>query len=97
MKRISTNVTVFNRFSAWALLEHSTRKDPSLNLLVLLRVLAIAWKRFCIAKGDSLLRGSYSLADDRKTNLGQLSFIKKGSLTESESTPSFGLFRLTFL
>ena len=35
---LSINLFVQSRFWAWALLPHSTRKDPSLNLLMLLRV-----------------------------------------------------------
>ena len=73
----STNVTVFNRFSAWALLEHSIRKDQSLSLLLLLRAPAIAWRPFCTVKEDSFLRGFSWLTDVRTTNLGQLSFVKK--------------------
>ena len=86
-----TNVTVFNRFSALGLLEHPTRKDPSLSLLVLLRVPAIAWKPFCTVKGDSLLRGFSSLADVRTTNMGQLSFLRKVcylSLSPSHHLPT---------
>ena len=84
----STKLTVLSRFSAWVFLKHSTRKDPSLNLLVLLRVLAIAWKPFYTAKGDSLLNGRSSLADLTTINLGQLSFVRKSLLAVSESESS---------
>ena len=54
----STKLTVFSRFSAWVLLEHSTRNDPSLNLLVLLRDAAINWKTFCTELTASVLKKS---------------------------------------
>ena len=66
------NLFVRSRFWAWALLPHSTRKDPSLNLLMLLRVPATAWKPFWTANGDSLLSGRSSLDDSTTRNLGQL-------------------------
>ena len=67
----SVNKSVRSRFWSWALLPHSTRKDPSLNLLMLLRVPATVWKPFWTAKGDSLLSGRSSL-DSTTRNLGQL-------------------------
>ena len=36
-------------------------------------------------EGRKLAQSLSSLADDRTTNLGQLSFVKKGSSSESES------------
>ena len=78
----------FSILCTWVFLEHFTRKDPSLNLLVLLRVPAIAWKPFCTAQGDSLLNGRSSLADLTTIKLGQLSFVRKSSLSVSESESS---------
>ena len=43
---------------------------------------------FCTVKGDSLLKGVSSLADVITMNLGQVSIVTKGSLTEAESTSS---------
>ena len=63
------NLFVQSRFWAWALLPHSTRKDPSLNLLMLLGVPATAWKPFWIAKGDSLLSGRSSKMTPRLETL----------------------------
>ena len=63
-----------------------TRKDPSLNLLMLLRVPATAWNHFWTAKGDSLLSGRSSLNDSTTRNLGQLLLVlQKDSLSESAS------------
>ena len=87
----SAKLTVFSRFSAWVFHEHSTRKDQSFNLLVLLRVPAIAWKPFCTAKGDSLLKGCSSLANLTTMNLGQLSFVRKISSSDFESESESGL------
>ena len=53
-------------------LAHSTRKDPFLNLLMLLRVPATAWKPFWTAKGNSLFSGRSSLDDSMTRNHGQL-------------------------
>ena len=92
----STKLTVFSRFSALILLEHSTRKDPSLQLLVLFRVTAIAWNPFCTAKGDSLLNFFSSLAYLTTMNLGQLSFVRKSSLSDSESESESGLVLLFY-
>ena len=85
---LSTKCSVFNKFIAWAVWLHSTRKEPSLNLLIFFRVPAIAWKPFCTAKGDSLFRGRSSLADFINRNLGQVSHVKNCSLSEfvSDST-----------
>ena len=68
----SVNKSVRSRFWAWALLPHSTRKDQSLNLLMLFRVPATTWKPFWTANGDSLLNGRSSLDDSTTRNLGQL-------------------------
>ena len=48
-------------------------------------------------EGRQLAQRFSSLADVRTTNLGQLSFVKKSSLSESESKSSSGRVRLTFL
>ena len=66
------------------------------NLLVLLRVPAVAWKPFCTAKGDSLLSGFSSLADVRTIYLRQLSLVMNKSVSESESSSS-GLVRFIHL
>ena len=52
---------------------------------MLFRVPAIAWKPFCIAKGDSLLRADSSLAEFITKYLGQFSLLIYSSLSESES------------
>ena len=57
---LSTNRVILRRPIACDFLAHSTRKDPSLNLLMLLRVPATAWNPFWTAKGDNLLSGRSS-------------------------------------
>ena len=52
---LSINRFVRSRFWAWALLPHSTKKEPSLSLLMFFRVPAMAWKPFWTAKRDNLL------------------------------------------
>ena len=69
---LSTNWAVLRRPITCDFLAHSTRKDPSLNLLMLLRVPATTWKPFWTAKGDSLLSGRSSLDDSMTRNRGQL-------------------------
>ena len=89
---LSTNRVVLRRPIACNFLAHSSRKEPYLNLLRLLRVPAIAWKPFWIANGDSLLGGKSSLDDSTTRNLGQLLLVlQKRSLLESVSeSGSFG-------
>ena len=83
---LSTNRVVLRRPIACDFLAHSTRKDPALNLLMLLRVPATAWNPFWTAKGDSLLRGRSSLDDSTTRNLGQLlQELYERSLSESVS------------
>ena len=48
-------------------------------------------------EGRQLARGFSSLADDGTTNRGRVTFVKKGSLSESESESSSGLVRSTCL
>ena len=95
---LSMNRVVVRRPTACDFLVYSTRKEPSLNLLMLLRVLAIAWNPFWITKGDSLLRGRSSLDDSTTRNHGQLLLVlQKCSLLESVSE-SWSLFHnLLFL
>ena len=83
----STDFTVSKRFVACAFRPHSSTKEPSLSLLMLFRVPAIAWKPFCKAKGDSLLRSdSFTCYRQVITKyLGQLSSFMYSSLPESES------------
>ena len=72
---LSTNRVVLRRPIACDFLAHSTgctRKDPSLNLLMHLRVPATAWNPFWTAKGDSLFSGRSSLDDSTTRNHGQL-------------------------
>ena len=69
---LSTNQVVLRRPIACDFLACSTRKDRSLNLLILLRVPATAWKPFWTAKGNSLLSGRSSFDDSTTRNLGQL-------------------------
>ena len=84
--RQSTNRVVFRRPIACSVLVHSTRKVPSLNFLMLLRVLVIALNLFWIAKGDSLLSGRLSLYSSMTRNLGQFAFVSvKHSISESVS------------
>ena len=51
---LTAKVTVLIRFSACVLLEHTTRKGPSLNLLVLLRILAICLEALLHLEGGPL-------------------------------------------
>ena len=87
---------VLRRPTACGFLAYSTRKEPSLNLLVLFRVPAIARNPFWITKGKSLLSGRSSLDDSTTRNLGQfvLVFVKH-SMSESVSVSwSLSLRRL---
>ena len=86
----STKLVVFNRLITWAFRLRLTRKEPSRNLFVLLWVPAIAWKPYCMAKGDSLCREASTLADFTTRNLGH---VTKRSYSESESV----FFSLSFL
>ena len=82
----SKNWVVLRRPITCSFLAHSTRKDPSLNLSMLLRVPATAWNPFWMAKGDNLLRGRLTLADSTTRNLGQLAVVsRKLSFSESVS------------
>ena len=70
---LSTNQVVLRRPIACNFLAHSTRKDPSLNHLMLLRVLATTSNPGLLhSKGHSLLSGGSSLDDSTTRNLGQL-------------------------
>ena len=95
---LSTNRVVVRRPTACDFLAYSTRNEPTLNLLMLLRVPAITWNPFWITKGDSLLRGRSSLDDSTTRNHGQLLLVlQKHSLLESMSE-SWSLFHnLLFL
>ena len=93
---LSTNLTVFSKISAWVLFRHSTRKQPSRSLLVLFRVPAIAWKPFCTAKGESLLRKRFSSLPFMIKTRDQLLRLMKFSLSESVSV-SFRLLLLGVL
>ena len=51
----------------------------------------------CTSKGDSLLNGRSSLADLTTINFGQLSFVRKSSLSVSDSESSSLLVLFVFL
>ena len=87
---LSTKWFVWSRFWAWALLPHSTKKEPSVSLLILFRLLAITWKPFWIAKGDSFCKGRSSFADLTIINFGHFFFslFEKISFSESVSVSS---------
>ena len=83
---INESSGILRRPIACDFLAHSIRKDPSLNLLMLLRVPATAWNPFWTAKGDSVLSGRSSLDDSTTRNLGLLLIVfQKRSLSESVS------------
>ena len=58
---LSTNQVVLRRPITCDFLAYSAKKDPSLNLLMLLRVPATTWKPFWTAKGNSYSVGGRHL------------------------------------
>ena len=95
---LSMNRMVLRRPVACNFLAHSTRKDPSFNLLMLLKVQATAWNPFWTAMGNSLLSGRSSLDNSTTRNLGQLLLVLQKRLLSEYVSESWSLSRnLLFL
>ena len=88
---LSTNQVVLRRPITCDFQVHSTRNDPSLNLLMLLRVPATAWNHFWTAKGNSLLSGKLSLDDSTTRNSGQLLLVLQKCLLSATVSESWSL------
>ena len=95
---IPAKVLALRRFSAWALVAHSTKSCPDRSFLTSFTVPVIPNMPLCMANGDSLEIGLSESADSMIMNRGQCSLLGtvKGSLStesyESESNLTNFLF-----
>ena len=93
---IPAKVLALRRFSAWALVAHSTKSCPDCNILTSFTVPAIPNMPLCMANGDSLEIGLSEWADSIIMNRGQCSLLGtvKGRCPQRGPSPS--LISLSF-